>query len=76
MFRKLSGILLGINLPAVDFDVEDPAMTFNQFGIDAVGVPNRIRQTGGFGQVVSLTAVGNPNLHRFDSSVMKTSFSR
>jgi hypothetical protein len=65
VLRKDSGVVLGVDLPAINFDVEDPSGALDQFRIDAFGVPNGIRQTGGFGQVVSLSTVGNANLHRF-----------
>ncbi len=63
MLRKLSRVIFGIYLPAVDFDVEDSPAAFNQFGINALGVPNGIRQTGGFGQVVSRDAVEDRDVH-------------
>jgi hypothetical protein len=56
--------MLGIDPAAVHFDVEDPAPARNQFGFNAFRVPDRIRQTGGFGQVVSLCAVCDADLHR------------
>lgn len=63
MFRKHSGLMLGVDSAAVDFHVEDPAPSCDQLGLNAFCIPNCIRQTGGFGQVVSLGAIGNPYLH-------------
>jgi hypothetical protein len=68
---KDARVMFGVDLPTVDFDVKDPPPALNQFGFNACGVPNCVRQTGGFGQVVSLHTVGNADLHRLSSSLQE-----
>jgi hypothetical protein len=51
--------VLRINPLPIHDDVEDSAATGNQLRLDA-GVPlDRVRQTGGLGEIVSLLAVGD-----------------
>ena len=51
--------LLGVDQLAVPFDLEDPVAPFDELGFDAELISNRVRQTGGSGQVVSNDAVFN-----------------
>jgi hypothetical protein len=48
---------------AVGDDVEDATVTFDQLGLDAELVLQRVRQTGGSGKVVSTYAVGDRYVH-------------
>lgn len=48
---------------AIDDNVKNASLTFDQFRFGSGFFFNRVRQTGGCGQVVSLGAVGNRDLH-------------
>lgn len=76
MLRKHSRLMFGVDPAAVHFDVEDSAPAGNQLGLNAFGVPNRIRQTGGFGQVVSLCTICDANLHRDNPPLPSTTNGR
>ena len=64
VFGEAAHVLLAPDLGAVDVDVEDPARTLDQFGLDLERLLQCVRQTGGSGQVVSLAAVLDADLHR------------
>jgi hypothetical protein len=57
--------LVVVDLLAVDLDGEDPAGAFLEVGGDAVLVLDGGLQTGGLGEIVSLAAVRDPDLHPF-----------
>ncbi len=63
VLREATRLVLGEYLLVIDDDVEDPIATGGQFGLDASLTLDSGRQTGGLGQVVSLLAVGDRNLH-------------
>ena len=48
---------------AVETDVEDAATALDQLGLNAVLLLDHLRQTGGFGQVVSFSAVFDGHFH-------------
>ena len=62
VFGELSGIVLAVNQLAVHPHVEDTASAFNQAGFASALFLDGVRQTGGFGFVVSLHAVLDRNL--------------
>ena len=63
MFRKDSGIVLRVNLLAIWDDIEDASAAFDQLALDTSRCSHCIRQTDGFGCVVSLDAVRDGNVH-------------
>ena len=63
MLGESTLFVLGENEVAIDGDVKDAAAAFNEFGGDAEFLFDRIRQTGGFGMVVSLHAVLDADGH-------------
>src|SRR5262249_36957033 len=67
------GLLVGVGLLAVDEDFEDAAHALVQRGGDAVFLFDRGLQTGGLGEVVSLPAVLDPDLHWPSSPVRRSS---
>ena len=68
-FGKASDRLLGEDQPAVGDDVEDAAAARDESGIEAPGLLELGRQTGGTGQIVSLLAVGDLERHGCTSVV-------
>jgi hypothetical protein len=60
---EAAGFFLAVDEAAVGDDVEDSAAAFDELGGDACFGFDCIRQTGGLGEVVSLYAVGDGNLH-------------
>ena len=64
VFRKNSGVALRVNLLAFGDDIEDASVTFDQLALDTCRCSHCVRQTDGFGRVVSLVdAVRNGNVH-------------
>ena len=63
VFRKNSGLVLRVNLLAIGDDIEDASAAFDQLALDTSRCSQRIRQTDGFGRVVSLDAVRDGNVH-------------
>lgn len=61
--RELASLVLAIDEITVDDDVKDAAPPFDQLRLNVVLGFDRGRQTGGFGLIVSLNAVGNAHLH-------------
>jgi hypothetical protein len=62
--RKLTRLILRIDELAIDGDIEDAAIAFDQLrGLPRMSA-NRFRQTGGLRLVVSLHAVRDRNRHR------------
>ena len=57
------GLVLGVDELIVHLDVEDPAVALLELRVDAVALLQLGRQTGGSGEVVSLRAVGDADLH-------------
>jgi len=66
--REAVVVLVGVGGAAVDEDLEDAADAFLQPGGDAVPVLDGGLQTGGLGEVVSLPAVQDLDVHRSTSS--------
>ncbi len=64
VFGKPAGGMLGEDDVTVHFHVEYAAAPLDQHRIDAQFTSNCVRQTDGFGTVVSLYAVGDRNTHR------------
>jgi hypothetical protein len=56
--------MLAENEAAIDLHVKDSAGSRDQLRLDATGLLDGGRQTGGAGQVVSLRAVGDADFHR------------
>ena len=75
MFRKSAGFYLAVDQLAVDFDVEDPSAPLDEFGADAELGLDGVRQTGGWGSVVSFYAVFDGNVH-VDPLVRRSLFAR
>ena len=63
MLRESPGFVLAVNQFPIDLYVEDAPGPLNQFGLDAVLLLDRGRQTGGLRQVVSLHTVFDADLH-------------
>jgi hypothetical protein len=57
------GVMLGVDHLPVHLDVEDAAVTGLELGVDAEVLLEIGRQTGGAGKIVSLRAIGDPNVH-------------
>jgi len=62
--RKLAGLVFAVDVGPVDFDVEDASGAFDEFGTSSGVGFDGVRQTGGFRQVVSLSAVSNRDWHQ------------
>jgi len=60
---KLTGLVLRVDESAVDLHIKNPSAAFDEFRDDPGGCFDCVRQTGGFGRVVSLNAVSNADLH-------------
>ena len=63
VFRKNSGVVLRVNLLAFGDDIENASAAFDQLALDTSRCSHCIRQTDGFGRVVSLDAVRDGNVH-------------
>ena len=63
VFRKDSGVVLRVNLVAIGDDIKDTSAAFDQFALDTSCCSHCIRQTDGFGRVVSLDAVRAGHVH-------------
>jgi hypothetical protein len=63
MFGEAADLILGEDQLPVGGDIKDAAAAFDELGLDAVGLLDGFRQTGGFGKVVSLHAVLDADLH-------------
>lgn len=63
VFGKSIDLMLREDQATINFHVKNAALALDQFGIDAIGVFNGGRQTGGLGRVVSHHAIGNLNVH-------------
>jgi hypothetical protein len=63
MFRKAAGFMLRVDLPTVENHVKNATPTFNEFDLATCLCFDRFRQTGGFGLIVSLYAIGDGNRH-------------
>lgn len=59
LFGKSPFLKFGKNQPAINFDFKNAAATLNQFGVDTGLFLDPGRQTGGLGQIISFSAVGN-----------------
>jgi len=60
---ELTGLMLRVDESAIDLHVKNSTATFDEFRINPGGCFDCVRQTGGFGRVVSLNAVSNADLH-------------
>jgi hypothetical protein len=69
VFGEAADLVFGEDQVAVHFDVEDAAAAFNQFAVDVDGFFDRVRQTGGFGLVISHPAVLDADMHGVAPSV-------
>lgn len=65
VFREASCLGLGEDQLPVRNDIKDPAAAADEFALDAGLVADRGRQTGGLREIVSLSAVGDADLHEF-----------
>ncbi|MCG3138363.1 MAG: hypothetical protein HJJLKODD_02226 [Phycisphaerae bacterium] len=63
MFRESANLMLAEDQLTINLHIKYPAGTLDHFRFYAELFTNGVRQTGGFGSVVSLHAVGNRNLH-------------
>ena len=63
VFGKSIDLMLREDQATINFHVKNAALALDQFGIDAIGVFNGDRQTGGLGRLVSHHAIGNFNVH-------------
>ena len=63
VLRETVGRLVGVDRGPVDEDLEDPARALDERRGDAVLVLDGGLQTGGLGEVVSLSAVQDPKVH-------------
>ena len=63
VFRKPILRVLGKHYFSVNGDVKDSRTSFDQARFDLKLTGNLGLQTGGLGQIVSLTAVGNGDVH-------------
>ena len=68
--REAVRLLVGVGGLAVDGDFEDPAHTFFEAGGETVPALDGGLQTGGLGQVVSLPAVQDLDVHLVSSPLM------
>ena len=60
---EAAGLVLGKDQLAIHLDVEDAPAAGNQFCLDTQGFAQFVRQTGGFGIIVSDCTVGDLNVH-------------
>ena len=63
VFREAVRRLIVVHALPVDVDGEDATDAFVQISDDAVFVLDRGLQTGGLREIVSLAAVGDPDVH-------------
>ena len=63
VFGEAPDLLLVPNLRAVDVNVENAARPFDQLRLHLELVFDRIRQTGGCGEIISLSAIFDGDLH-------------
>ena len=68
VFRKPIDVEFRKDLVAIDGDVENSMVTFDQFAVRREFPRDFGRQTGGLRQVVSTTAVGDRDLHDGENS--------
>ncbi len=61
--REPARFELGENEFTIDFDIEDPVSPGDQLGLNSQTLTQFIRQTGGFGFVVSYRAIMDLNFH-------------
>lgn len=63
MFRESPDFVFAPNRLAIGVDVEYAARSFDHCRFDLEDLPNLLRQTGGFRQIVSLNAVLDSDVH-------------
>lgn len=63
MFGKNSRVVFRVDLFSIGDDIKDASAAFDQLALDSGCCPHCIRQTDGFGRVVSLDAVRDGNVH-------------
>lgn len=63
MLWKAVHFVLGPDLLPIHDHVKDAPPALDELGVDAETLLDFIRQTGGFGKIVSLHAIGDRNLH-------------
>ncbi len=78
MFRKSAGLVLAEDSSAVNHHVKNAPGPLDELRLDSNLLGDRLRQTGGLGVVVSLTAVCDGDVHRIfcSSAVSPSSRSR
>jgi hypothetical protein len=74
VLREATRSVLAEHVLAVCDDVEDPAAPLDQLGLDSGFSLDGVRQTGGFGKVVSFSAVGDADVHGCTCSSMRLAF--
>lgn len=63
MLGKNSGVVFRVNLFPVGDDIKDASAASDQLALDSGCCSHRVRQTDGFGRVVSLNTVRDGNVH-------------
>lgn len=63
IFREAPLVMFRKDEFSVDFDIENPAGTRNEFGLDVMVLLDSGRQTGGLWPIVSTRAVRNSDDH-------------
>ena len=63
MFREPADVVLAPDLQVIDVHIEHPTRSFDQLRADVEFLLDRFRQTGGGGEVVSLSAVFDTDVH-------------
>ncbi len=63
MLRKNSGVVLGVDHFSIGDDIKNASAALDQLALDTCCCFHGIRQTDGFGRVVSLDAVRDGNVH-------------
>lgn len=74
MGREPARLVLGIDQLPIHGDIEDAAAALDQLRLDSRSLLDRVRQTGGVGEVVSLHAVCDRDVHRVLVSLSNHSF--
>lgn len=60
---KLAGLFLAVDQLTIDLDLENTAASLDQLAIHVKFILESVRQTDGFGGIVSLYAVFDRNVH-------------
>ena len=76
VFGEASCLGLGEDQFLVRYDVKDSTAAAYEFTLDAGLVADRGRQTGGLGEIISLSAVGDADLHELLLGVWRDNCSK